>query len=77
MGTFQNGRGSLLNLFKKGEKVKKCVQKKRIIGDAKKASAAIRQEDGLGMTVREILRESYAFWGSLLFFGNKNLDAYD
>lgn len=38
--------------------IKECVWNDRIIGHAKKVSGVIRQDDGLEMTVREILRES-------------------
>lgn len=49
---------SRLTARKIASAIEECVWNDRIIGNAKKASEVIREEDGLKMTVREILRES-------------------
>ena len=49
---------SRLTAQKIADAIEECVWNDRIIRNAKKVSAVIRQKDGLGMTVREILRES-------------------
>ena len=49
---------SRLTARKIADAIEECVWNDRIIRNAKKVSTVIRQKDGLGMTVREILRES-------------------